>query len=324
MSAQRPEEGSPVFVVGMPRSGTTLLSDILTAHPDLAVSPETHYYRVFHPRCDGSACLEDTEDARAFVRSFLKSRWVASMGLPDPVLNDVEAEILAAEVTHPRILGTLMEAYAAHTGKPRWGEKTPAHLEHVPTIHDHFPEARFVGIVRDPRDVSRSLLQAPIDIMNPVLHARRWRRYAEAADAYLASGIPYTEIRYEDLLDEPESTVRTVCEAVDLPYTEDLLAFHDAEGTTFDPEEEPWKAKAREPIDPSNKEKWREDLPPGDVSVIEAEAGEAMRSRGYEVSSPSLGPWDRLRAVRRRAGAPLRFWGQKIRWLVEVKLLGRD
>lgn len=312
----------PVFVVGMPRSGTTLLSEILGAHPDLVISPETHYYRKHVPGCERKGCLEDPERTRAFVRSFLQAPGVRDMGFSADRRRQLMEAILDGEVTHRRILGTVLRAYAEDRDAPRWGERTPAHLEHVERIREDFPEARFVHILRDPRDVSRSLMEAPIDILNPYHHAARWARYVKRWEEYLEAfpGACH-DLRYEDLLVDTEAVLRELCASLDLPFTGGMLAFHE-EDPGFDPEREPWKAKARRPLDPSNRERWRSEMHLGDVMVVEHAAGDVMERWGYGTADVPPTVPVLLRAARRELLAPWVWLRHELRYVREHRLPG--
>lgn len=304
----------PVFVVGMPRSGTTLLSEILSAHPGLVIGPETHYYRKHVRGCDRKGCLEDPERTRAFVRSFLQAPGVREMGFSAERRRQLMETILDGQVTHRRILGTVLEAYAEDRGAPRWGERTPGHIDHVERIREDFPEARFVHVLRDPRDVSRSLMEAHGEVSNPHHHAVRWKRCVQRWDRH-EERFPEAchLVRYEDLLEDPEGIVGPLCAALDLDPREGSVpspgdgAGPDGRGGSSPVEE------ATAP-DPSTAGLWRSEMHLGDVLVVEHACGHHMERWGYEtVDVPPTVPV-LVRAGRRHLGAGLgrvgRLWSR--------------
>src|SRR4051794_27962840 len=122
------------FVVGCSRSGTTLLRALLDAHPLLAVPPESHF--AVAPR----------------LRRLGRDPWFRLWGIEPPDLRGLDVADAVRAV---------FAAYAAAQGKPRYADKTPHYVSHLPLLAERFPEARFVHVVRDGRDVALSLLEVP-------------------------------------------------------------------------------------------------------------------------------------------------------------------
>lgn len=308
---------SPVFVVGVPRSGTTLLSEILSAHPELVISPETFYFLDFGPRLDRAGARTSTEARRAFLDEFVRSPGIQDMDLdPDRLDATVDALLEPGEVTHAEILSAFLEAYAEEHDADRWGEKTPAHLRKVPEILSAFPDATVVCIVRDPRDVIRSQIRHEMDDRNLAGRARRWSFFGRLSDRW-QDRFPerFAEFRYEDLLRRPRETVEAVCEHVDLSFTEAMLTYHESESATFDPEREPKKTKATRPLDPDNAEKWRDEMPPRQAKIVEVLCRRGMADRGYPATPEPLTPGIAAEAARQwltdvayRTGHNLAWW----------------
>lgn len=319
MSDLRP----PIFVVGTPRSGTTLLSEILGAHSDVAMAPETHYYNVFAQDCDREGCLEKVPSRRRFVERLLSSEAFEAMAFPE----DVEDRVLSAlevEASHGRVLGSLLSAHAEVKGAARPAEKTPRHIEWVPRILEEHPQARVVSVVRDPRDVALSQDRAPWEttIWRSV---KDWRRHQAMADDY-RERFPerFQEVRYEDVLGDPEGTVQDVCGFLDLRYEERMMAFHEEEAASFEEDAEPWKQKAREPIDPSNKGKWRDQMGAVDRWIVERLSGDGLEERDYEASDPRLGFADRVRLAGMYVEHLGRWSLHQARWILHAKILPPD
>jgi hypothetical protein len=316
--------GPPVFVVGTPRSGTTLLSEILGAHPAIAMAPETHYYNSFASTCDREDCLAEAGSRERYVDRLFSSETFGRMDLPEATRGQVMEALGEDEATHADVLGPILAAFASVHGASRPGEKTPRHIEWVPQILGDFPEARIVSVVRDPRDVALSQGRAPWE-STVWRSAKEWRRHQGLAADYMGR-FPdrFREVRYEDLLEDPSGTAREVCEFADLPYEEQMLDFHESGSATFDGESEPWKRKASEPIDPSNKEKWRDQMPPEERWVVEHVDGEGMEDRGYGRSDPALGIGGRLRLAGLYGEHMVRWGRHQARWILETKILPPD
>lgn len=243
------------------------------------------------------------------------------MDLPDDVGDRILEELQGGKPpSHRQVLGTLLGAFATARGVPRWGEKTPRHLEWVPKILEDFPEARVVCVVRDPRDVTLSREKTPWEsyVWRTV---KDWRRHARMAEDH-GQRFPdaFTEVRYEDILEEPEGTLREVCSFLNLSYEPEMLAFHEKGERTFETDQEPWKEKAREPIDPSNKEKWRDQMDPVDRWIVERVAKEHMDRHGYPRPEFSLSVGQTGRVAASYLGHVGRWAMHEAQWVIDNKL----
>ena len=285
------------FVVGLTRSGTTLLRMMLDAHHDLTIPPETHFVP------DLIKAARDGGDAEAMLAAMTSNRTWGDFGIGEDEmlarLNAVGRGDAAAAVR------AFFDAYAERQGKSRWGDKTPAYMLSVQRIGRALPESRFVHLIRDGRDVAlsqraRALNEQP----PPAEQAARWvKRIRKAREQALAlKGPRYVEARYEDLVREPEATLRRVCDFVELPWDPGMLTYHERAGERL--EEMAGKlrsvdhhaeqragyrienhAPTTKPPNPSKLDKWRHEMPPKDAAAYESVAGELLRELGYEVSS---------------------------------------
>ena len=202
-------------VVGSGRCGSTLFRLMLDGHPHLAMPPETS----FLPQVPHRQATLDADSLTALL--------AGSPTWPDFHLEPAELR------RHLRALSPFSPAagmrcfyrlYARRHGKRRWGDKTPGYVFHMPAIQELLPEARFIHLVRDGRDVALSLRQvwfAPGQ--DAATLARHWRTCVEAARAGAARCRHFLELRYEDLLREPAAVLRRVCDFVDLPWAPAML-----------------------------------------------------------------------------------------------------
>ena len=119
--------------------------------------------------------------------------------------------------------------YAAARGKSRWGDKTPAYGQFVPELLGVLPEAHFVHIIRDGRDVAVSLRATWFSPAEDVaVLARYWANQILTTRQQAADTDRYTEVRYEDLVSQPADTLRRICAAIDLDYDPVMLTYHRA------------------------------------------------------------------------------------------------
>ncbi|MET0220346.1 MAG: sulfotransferase [Tardiphaga sp.] len=221
--SRRPRLPPPFpIIVGVPRSGTTLLRLMLDAHPQLALPPETG----FLASPDILAAKADRLRAARLLTSFPPEApaW-GDFGI-DAADFVHAAEALPGDAGLAEVLRLFYAQYARQQRKPRSGDKTPLYLGLMTTVASVLPEARFIHIVRDGRDVALSWREtwfAPTTSL-PDLVAR-WASDVAAARA-MAPAVNYLEIGYEDLVREPERQLRTICAFIDLDFSPDMLRYH--------------------------------------------------------------------------------------------------
>ena len=307
-----PSHDDPVFLVGCPRSGTTLLQRILNAHSAVAIAPETHFIRRFWlPRAtDGH--LADTDAMQRLIDDVIAMPEFTEMGLDTAAFR---ASTTSGERAHRAIFGQLLTMFADRRGACVVGEKTPNHLIYMRTLESWFPGARFIHIVRDPRAVVCSWRDVPWSTGRPVGDAMVWRRYLATARRRppLRQGA-LTTIRYEELILDTEATVRTVCRFLGLEFEPQMLSFHLKPSDIVNVAREPWKAAADRPIQDTSVDRWRSELSPDTVARIEAAVWPEMKRWPYPPSTPALRrllaaaivrPSERVRKTCRRAA---RWW----------------
>jgi len=220
---------APFFVVGPPRSGTSLLTEALDAHPRLAVVPETWiFHLLWRLRSSGRF------PSRRHAFLVLDRAW-HYVSWSDPLAARVVAEVAlraAREPLGPReVVVAIGEEYARRRGASAWGEKTPIHALHEEEISALLPEARYIRIVRDPRDVVVSWADAwnggrldeacLVRAASSVL--RHLRSVLEGTDLPDRPGLL---VRYEELVTEPRRVLGGICGYLGVPFDESVLGFH--------------------------------------------------------------------------------------------------
>ena len=286
------------FVVGVGRSGTTLLRLMLDAHPELAIPPETHFV---------PALLESFERIRVSPeRTMRVVADVPNSGWEDLGLD--EAELLERlrglrQFNSPDAVRAFYAAYAARHGKARFGDKTPRYVTRMRRIAAALPEARFIHVIRDGRDVMLSLNKRLVELRDsppvPVERfARRWRRRVGNARRADLEG-RYMEVRYEDLVTATEPTLRRVCERIELSFHPAMLSYHERAGERMEEMNrdrsrsggrlvsgaERMSAHARTAAPPSAERvfAWKQEMDDEDRRAFDAVAGDLLTELGYEV-----------------------------------------
>jgi hypothetical protein len=269
----------PIFVVGCPRSGTTLVQCILSASSRAFSLPETHFFSWVLPALGDSPAEGVEAGGIDDVRRVLESE--AGLELPPDFYAALRSR---APLTYRDVFVALVEAYRPAAGADlRAIEKTPRHVLCLNTIGAVFPDAVFVDVVRDPIDVASSLLGVPFESSKSVLsHAQRWTESIYAARDYArtAPGRLKT-IVYERLTQDPEAQVRELCAFVDLPYEPAMLAEfgREAERNVF--RGETWKQDVSSGVILNRQGVWRTRMTPGQAWLVGQATRALRREFGY-------------------------------------------
>jgi hypothetical protein len=281
-----------VFVIGCPRSGTTLLQRLLDAHPELAVINETLWITREAERRKGLT-------REGFVTSELVSRLFEYPRFRRLDIPREEVERLLdadAPVSYPRFVSGIFDLFGRSRGKQLVGDKSPGYVREMGTLHTLWPAAKFIHLIRDGRDVwlsvagwkkaDRSVGQFATWWEDPVATTALWWersvRLGREAGASLNATL-YHEVRYEDLVADAGRECRALCGFLGLSYDEAMLRFY--EGRTRDleaglPSKRAWLPPTRGLRD------WKAQMAPDDVERFEAVAGDLLDELGYARASP--------------------------------------
>ncbi len=273
------EEHTPVnmtdyfFIVGCPRSGTTLLSVLLDRHTRLCIPPETAFFDELAPFI--SHLLDDA----AFLDVLGGWGRLSEFNI-EPKM--VVERLKNRKKTPADVLAAILDIYAEGQGKARCGEKTPQHLRHVPSILQQFPAAKIICMLRDGRETALSLSSMP------------WwspRTLADAADCWKTSvdllekftlqyPTQFKLVRYEDLVTDPESVLGSIMGYLGETFEPGQLESSSASGIVLS-RSLAWKGKALEPIDASGLMRHRNAASVEQIAFLDQSLGEALSRHGY-------------------------------------------
>jgi hypothetical protein len=284
------------FIVGVGRSGTTMLRLMLDAHPELTIPPETHFVPALIDAIEAGATPEQAVATMTEVR-----QWGDLHIEPGEVLQRFEA---LGSLRPGPALRSFYEIYAERVGKPRWGDKTPIYVKNMRKIEGALPEARFIHVIRDGRDVALSRWKRTLggEPAPAAQVAEGWQRRIRRAQRQGDRLRHYLELRYEDLVTDTEPNLWKVAEFLELDWDPVMLRYHEhaadrmaemardlpaADGKPTRPGEERMQAHAmtQKPPDPSAMYRWKERMSPEDVAAFDGAAGELLSELGYEVGT---------------------------------------
>ena len=285
-----------VFIMGCPRSGTTLLERLVNAHPQIAIIHESHW----------------------ITRFFKKKIGISRNGMvtPDMVaalcehhrfhLLDVSRELIEQWVNGPepihytQFVSRIFDEFGARRGKRYVGDKsTGGYLRNIDILHTLWPEARFVHLIRDGRSNCLSMINWPkshkatarykIWEEDRVATVALWWKWHIERGRETSANVPanqYIELRYEALVDDTEQQCHKLCDFLGLPYHDAMLRFNEGRetGDASQSANRAWRSPTR------GLRNWQTDMPARDVEMFEAIAGNVLEELGYDRAFPTISP----------------------------------
>lgn len=284
------------FIVGAPRSGTTLLRFMLDAHSDLAIPPETGFL---------IPCAQLHTQREGLEEGLVQT--IVNFPVDAPAWEDFrisEADFRAKirqirPLTVAAGVRAFYELYAARFGKPRWGDKTPLYCLHLDVIEKLLPEAHFLHIIRDGRDAALSLRNLWFSPGNDIATlAAYWRRAVSTARAQGAGCRHYMEVRYEDVVLRTEEVLRQICSFLELTYEPAMLRYFERSPERLQEHQERTRTDGQvivtkdqrlgqqrqtmQPPDASRIFAWKQGMSREEQSQFADIAGDLLRELGYE------------------------------------------
>lgn len=264
----------PFFVVGCPRSGTTLLRVILDGHSRLSIPPESHFVvGLSHRGRRGAVTVDDI------------------LAHPECGAWDIDEAALRRAVerrdpeTYPDLVRAVFEWYAESRGKVRWGDKTPGYVSYVGQLLRLFPDAQFVHVLRDGREVAASLRDQAWGPRRAVVGAFWWRRKVAAGRRAGARLRPdqYTEVRLDHLIADPEPKLRELCAFLGEGFEAGMLDFPARAHTLFAADDSVTR-QVRKPLTAGLRD-WRTGVTEWEQRAIEALCHRQLGRLGYDNGS---------------------------------------
>lgn len=271
---------APVFIVGCPRSGTTLLQNLLSAHPDVAIAPETHFIRRFWSRRTRNGDLDVGVNYSRVVEQIIAMPEFREMGLDSNAFREVTRE---GSRTYAELFRKLLILYGQSRSARIVGEKTPNHLFHMETLVRFFPWARFIHVIRDPRAVVNSWRDVPWSTGTLNGDAGLWRQYAIMARRQIQrTSLRVHTVRFEDMLGDPQPTFQKLSDFIGIALEPCELDDRRLNASSdLNIVREPWKRKTLDALDPGRKNAWRHELSSAMIAAVEAATWPEITRVGY-------------------------------------------
>jgi hypothetical protein len=250
----------PIFIVGAPRSGTTLLSALLSSHSKIACGPETQFFNKLSSQ-ELDRAIRDNNWPKIAIKLIM------SLTLSEQKVyelfkvseKEIEEYLKDQEPSVSAMLKSLTLLHAKKENKLRWAEKTPNHLLHLQQIREFFPQAPIIRIIRDPRDSANSMTKLPWASDLPLANAYLWNDWYQSSQFFFKIDTNTLTIRYEDLVMNPQNILKSITDFIGEAYEETMLDTSKS-GKTVSSKNETWKSDVSKPLDSSKLYQWKKSL----------------------------------------------------------------
>lgn len=262
-------KNNSLFICGFPSGGTDLTKTILNAHPDIYINGEMPFlYSLPRKDYDYSFKIKDTKSLE-ILRNILKKK---------DIWNNLE-NIDETDIQFPVALPELLRILFTDKNKKVWGNKTPQNSENIPSLLTLFPEAKFILVIRDVRDICLSWKKKWGKNM---YHCSiKWNKRMQMAlnDLKLINADQYLVIKFEDLLNDTETTTKNICTFLNLPWSNRMIEHYKYVNRKVD-----GKINYGKKVIADNKEKWKTQLSLKKIKMIEGLSFDALKLTGYDVT----------------------------------------
>lgn len=285
---------NPIFILGNPRSGTSLLRVIINAHPDILIPPECGFAVWLYDEFKNKD-FERNQTKNNFIEKLIRTRKFETWKLN---IDELKTKFLNIHVKNYadtvdfiyRFYGSSHSIYFK-----RWGDKNNFYLNNMTEINEIFPEAQFIHIVRDGRDVASSYIDIssksieskyspdlPVNIKDIAID---WIRNNDKIIRSL-SDVPEERkllIRFEDVIQNFDLIIRKIIHFLGISYSEKMKNFQHSTNALEPDEFMQWKSKLYNGLDQSSIGRYKKDLSLEEVEIFNRLAGKSLRKYGYMV-----------------------------------------
>src|SRR5262245_41161412 len=298
-SREMVEQAPFPFIVGCGRSGTTLARAMLDAHPEFAV-PFESYFPVWFARRKQRYETPDGFAQEAFVDDLLVHPQFARWAMDEADVRAAFARDMPASFADA--IRTSFRIYAQAHDKPRYADKTPVFVLHIPMLSQMFPEAVFVHLVRDGRDVVLSRTQVAWGSRRFRFETLVWHEQVMRgrADGRRLDPARYLELRYEELVDDPERAAKQMCDLIRADFDPAMLHYYERSQSIVD--EQPFPEEHRNLLRPPTKgmRDWRTELSSDQLALFDVLAGDVLDEFDYERVAATTSARTHLQALSAR------------------------
>ena len=281
-------EHSPIFIVGVPRSGTTLLQMILNSHSKIAIYSEIHFFTQIVQLKNIIPHLKSKSEIDEFFEQIKRINHYKYLPGIDELEKTVKSRMyLTSESSYENFYLYLMQEFAKSEKKERFGEKTPQNINYLEELIKLFPNAKIINIIIDPRAVVNSLVKVDWSSDDIIVNTLKWKiQIINSEQKKMNCNGNYLEVTYESLVENAETTLKTICEFIDVRYDSEMLNYFYHSDNYLSKEKD--KIGVTKNIYQSSTNKWNYELSKSQIYIIQLLLGSYLTKFGYDKLNISL------------------------------------
>lgn len=253
-------KSKPVFIVGAPRSGTTMLAAMIGSHSEYAIGPETQFFSKLAPATLEASVADENWPQKAIETLYeltLADQYVVEL------FGSNKTRLYDFLKSRPPSMKAMLEAltipFAVKRSKSGWAEKTPNHIRNVYLIRSIWPDAKIIRIMRDPRDAVLSTCRLPTFSNSFLANLYLWRTWQDDAQPFFEQDKDSKTIRYEDLVSDATQILTELCEFIGVGFEKDMLNFSNT-ASDVSTSNEVWKKSVSQTLTTNRCFAWKKTL----------------------------------------------------------------
>ncbi len=291
------------FIIGRPRTGTTLIRTLFDAHPNIIIPPECAFIINLYPKY-GRVKNWDEKKLLSFYRDVQQQRKFASWQInPEKLKNELLE--CKGKNTFREVIKVVYSNYSSLFNKNKiitLGDKNPVYSIHIKSLFKVFPDAKYIHLTRDYRDNILSILKVDFEAPLIPLIAYRWRYSAiNILKIKKKSPAQFYTISYEDFVNDYRKHYRNLCEFVGVPYDDSVFDFYKKKDEFYrlypKVHVNKYHKSLFQPITNNKVGLWKTELKEKDVKTADAVIGKYAELLGYEKKYKKTSIWTMLRIL---------------------------
>ena len=263
------------FIAGVQRSGTTLLSVLLSNHPDILMERRSIAFRIVSCFKHGVDLLAHNVDVDE--KDFLE--WLIRQDQNGRLAELIDEEQIEKGSTVRELIDHSIRKKLQESGKVIWGDKSPNIEYFIPDLLMLMPDTRIIHIIRDGRANANSMSRRASRHL--LWSAQQWvdGNLKGLMNEQVLGSDSYQLVRYEDLMRNPEKELRAICDFLEIPFSADMLSLADGDL-------EDGNRYVKNYFDQSKIDQWKTQLSESAIKKVEKIQGPLLKRLGYELITP--------------------------------------
>jgi hypothetical protein len=260
-------QNTPIFIIGTERSGSNLLRNMLDTNDSLCAPHPPHIFENFKKVIKIYGNLDLDQNLNRAIKDIVK--FVNLHFNPWPfVLEEEEVKPLIVNRSLLGIKSAIYQVYANRERAKQWCCKSTFMINYTDIILDEFPNAKFILLVRNPLDVCLSVLKTPLGHKDIIFPSLRWSHEQRTGICVLENNPNTIVVRYEELISEPETTLKSICQSLDIKYQDVMISPEKRKKTSTEAKKVPLLRNTSKPIMSNNKDKFLNGLNKDQISTV--------------------------------------------------------